>query len=50
MPGEIEYYGISTVDENGKERIAGGMRERGVPSQRITNYFGVSSIDTYSKK
>lgn len=50
MPGEMEYYGISTADETGKEGIAGGMGKRGDPSQRITNYFGVSSIDAYSKK
>ncbi len=50
MPGEIEYYGISTVDENGKEGIFGGMGKRGDPSQRITNYIGVSSIDVDIKK
>jgi predicted enzyme related to lactoylglutathione lyase len=50
MPGEMEYYGILTKDEKGKEGIGGGMGLRGDPSQKITNYFGVSSIDAYSKK
>jgi len=50
MPGEMEYYGISTFDENGKEGVGGGMGLRGDPSQSITNYFGVPSIDTHLKK
>ena len=50
IPGEMEYYGISTTDEKGKESIGGGMGLRGDPGQRITNYFGVSSIDIHSKK
>ncbi len=50
MPGEMEYYGISTEDENGKEGVGGGMGKRGEPSQRITNYFGVPSVDKSLKK
>jgi predicted enzyme related to lactoylglutathione lyase len=50
IPGEMEYYEISTTDEKGKEGIRGGMGLRGDPSQRITNYFGVSSIEKYSRK
>ena len=50
MHGEMEYYGISTTDETGKESIGGGMGLRGDPSQRIVNYFGVPSIDVCTKK
>jgi len=50
MPGEIEYYGIRTFGENGKEGVAGGMGKRGEPSQRIANYIGVESIEKCLKK
>ena len=50
MPGPMEYYGITTTEEKGKDSLAGGMGPRGQPEQRMTNYIGVPSIDEYIKK
>lgn len=35
MPGEIEYYGISTFDENGKEGITGGWEREGIQVKEL---------------
>ena len=50
VPGPMEYYEITTKDENGKEGVAGGMGKRGQPDQKIVNYIGVKSIDKYIEK
>ena len=50
VPGPMEYYNITTKDEKGKEGIAGGIGQRELPEQKITNFIGVSSINEYIKK
>ena len=49
-PGMEEYYLIETTDLESKSGVGGGLAKRGDPSQRITNYIGVSSIDDYITK
>jgi predicted enzyme related to lactoylglutathione lyase len=53
MPGSMEYWTFSTTnDKNGGERqhLSGGVMERQMPQQSITNYIGVKSVGDYSKK
>ena len=50
MPGPMEYLGIATFDDSGKEGIGGGMGKRQAPDQGIVNYMGVSSIDEFLSK
>ena len=50
VPGPMEYYNITTKDEKGNEGIAGGIVQRELPEQKITNFIGVSSINEYIKK
>jgi uncharacterized protein len=53
MPGQMEYWTFSTTsDKDGGEqqRVSGGVMERHIPQQSITNYIGVKSVDDYSKK
>ena len=50
VPGPMEYFNISTKDEEGNDSIGGGMGMRGQPEQKITNFIGVDSIDEYIKK
>ena len=50
VPGPMEYYNITTKDEKGKEGIAGGIGQRELSEQKITNFIGVSSINEYIKK
>jgi predicted enzyme related to lactoylglutathione lyase len=47
MPGPMEYYGITTTDEDGKEAVGGGMAKKEEQNDSITNYIGVPSIDEY---
>ena len=47
-PGMTDYYLIETEDLAGKKGVGGGLGKRGDPSQRITSYVGVDSIDKYS--
>ena len=49
-PGMTDYYLIETKDLEGNKGVGGGLGKRGDPSQRITAYFGVDSIESYSKK
>ena len=42
---EMQYYLITTTDLAGTQGVGGGMGKRMDPSQHITNYFGVKSID-----
>ena len=49
-PGMTDYYLIETKDLNGIEGVGGGLGKRGEPSQKITVYVGVDSIDEYSDK
>jgi predicted enzyme related to lactoylglutathione lyase len=42
---EMQYNLITTTNLDGTPGIGGGMGKRMDPSQRITNYFGVASID-----
>ena len=48
-PGQ-EYWFFETKDDKGNPGIGGGMMKRQDPSQAITNYVTVSSIDEYSSK
>jgi predicted enzyme related to lactoylglutathione lyase len=50
VPGPMEYYNISTTDENNDEGVGGGMGQRREPGAGITNYIGVPSIDEYLEK
>ena len=49
-PGMADYYLFETKDLEGKPGIGGGLGKRGEPGQRITTYFGVSSVDEYAIK
>lgn len=42
---EFQYNLIDTADRDGTPGVRGGLGKRMEPSQRITNYFGVKSID-----
>jgi predicted enzyme related to lactoylglutathione lyase len=42
---EMEYSLITTTNPDGTPGVGGGMGKRMDPSQRMLNYFGVSSID-----
>ncbi|MDD1718441.1 MAG: VOC family protein [Methanoregulaceae archaeon] len=46
---EMQYNLITTTNLDGTPGVGGGMGKRMDPSQRITNYFGVSSIDKAMK-
>jgi uncharacterized protein len=54
MPGPMEYRMFSTTtvgkDVGEQQNISGGLMERQVAQQSITNYIDVKSIDEYSKK
>ncbi|HPX72368.1 MAG: Glyoxalase-like domain protein [Euryarchaeota archaeon ADurb.BinA087] len=47
---EMQYHLITTTDVKGAPGVGGGMGKRMDPSQRITNYFGVTSIDAAMKQ
>jgi predicted enzyme related to lactoylglutathione lyase len=47
---EMEYSLITTENLDGTPGIGGGMGKRMDPSQRMMNYFGVSSIDAAMKQ
>jgi predicted enzyme related to lactoylglutathione lyase len=49
-PGMTDYYLINTSGLKGEDGVGGGLGKRGDPSQRITVYFGVESVDEYSSK
>jgi predicted enzyme related to lactoylglutathione lyase len=49
-PGYSDYYLVETKDADGKPSVGGGLGKRGDPSQRITIYVGVDSIDVYLEK
>lgn len=50
IPGPIEYHLIETTDEEGNQGIGGGIGERSMPDEHITNFVDVPSIDEYSIK
>jgi uncharacterized protein len=47
-PG-MDFYLITTTNPDGTPGVGGGMGKRMDPSQRMTNYFGVTSIDVAMK-
>ncbi len=49
-PGMPDFYLVETKDLDGKPGVGGGLGKRGEPSQRITVYVGVDSIDKYVKQ
>lgn len=48
--GISDYFLIETENPDGKKGVGGGLGKRGDPSQRITSYFDVASIDESCKK
>ena len=46
----INYWIVSTVDDKGNKALGGGLMERQMPEQQITNYINVTSVDEYSSK
>ena len=50
-PGMEGVYSLfETKGLDGKPGVPGGLGKRGEPSQRITVYFGVASVDEYMAK
>jgi predicted enzyme related to lactoylglutathione lyase len=49
-PGPMEYWMITTTDEEGKKALEGGMMQRQDPQHPITNYIDVPAIDEYAVK
>jgi predicted enzyme related to lactoylglutathione lyase len=47
---EMQYNLITTTNVDGTPGVGGGLGKRMDPSQRMTNYFGVPSIDTAMKQ
>lgn len=47
---EMQYNLITTTNLDGTPGVGGGLGKRMDPSQRITNYFGVKSIDAAMKQ
>ena len=47
---EMQYNLITTTNLDGTAGVGGGMGKRMEPSQRMMNYFGVSSIDASIKQ
>jgi len=47
---EMQYHLITTTDLAGAPGVGGGMGRRRDPSQPITNYYGVKSIDAAMKQ
>jgi uncharacterized protein len=47
----MEYWLLSTEDDNGNKALTGGMMKRQSPQQQgFTNYFDVKSVQEYSTK
>ena len=46
----IEYWMMTTTDDNGNKALSGGMMKRQMAGHQVTNYIGVESIDEYSSK
>ena len=49
-PGMTDYYIIQTAYLDGRQGVGGGLGKRGDDTQKITDYFGVTSIDDYVEK
>lgn len=47
---EFHYNLITTTNLDGTPGVGGGLGKRMDPSQRITNYFGVKSLDAAMKQ
>ncbi len=50
FPGPIDYYAITTTDENGEKGLGGGLVKREEPQEAIVNYVDVPSVDEYIAK
>jgi len=46
----MEYWMVTTTDDEGNKALGGGMMKRQMPEQRITSYISVKSVDEYSSK
>ena len=46
----MEYWMVTTTDDNGNKALCGGMMKRVQSAQQITNYINVRSVDEYSEK
>jgi uncharacterized protein len=49
-PGFPDFYLIETKDLDGNKGVGGGLGRRGDPSQKITAYIGVDSIEKYGDR
>jgi hypothetical protein len=47
---EMNYWMVSTTDEEGNKALGGAIMPRQGPQQPIINYISVKSIDEYSSK
>ncbi len=47
---DMQYNLITTTNLDGSPGVGGGMGKRMEPSQRIMNYFGVTSLDAAMKQ
>ena len=46
----MEYWLITTTDDKGNKALGGGMMQRQMPEQQVTNYINVKSVDEYKSK
>jgi uncharacterized protein len=46
----MEYWMVTTTDDNGNNAIGGGLMKRVQREQQINNYINVRSVDEYSEK
>ena len=46
----MEYWLITTTDDNGNKALGGGIMKRQGPQQPIINHIDVKSVDEYSSK
>ena len=49
-PGPMEYYMIETKNQDGEVGLGGGMSKKDYPTQTITPFIDVPSIDDCIKK
>ncbi len=50
MPGPMEYFGITTFDDQGRPSLGGGMGKKNEWDTGITNYIGVGSVEDTLKR
>jgi predicted enzyme related to lactoylglutathione lyase len=50
MPGQQEYWMISTTNSQGEKGVDGGLMLKQHPEHRPTNYIDVPSVDQFAAK